>query len=293
VRQVQGLHEAVLDPACPVATIYDYNTAEKVDSIMKNVKQGEVLFTQPACPIKCGGAPQKVMWLQEAAFRQRGLRDQITVNFFTNLPAMFAVKKYGDVLDKMAEEKDIKVHHTTDLVKIDKDRRVATFRNLKTMEETTKKFDAMHVTPYMSPPDAIKNSPLADKTGFIDINKETLQHTKYPNVFALGDCSNLPTSKTAAAIGSQAPVLVSNLVHQMKGEELTAKYNGYTSCPIFVGNGKLVLAEFLYGGVVDETFPWDQVHIPYTLHPSASVQSQRKNANLRVSRRGCHITWCG
>jgi sulfide:quinone oxidoreductase len=232
---------------------------------------------------------------------------------------------------------------------------VATFRNLKTMEETTKNFDAMHVTPYMSPPDAIKNSPLADKTGFIDINKETLQHTKYPNVFALGpcspifkaksaiilspacplllflspspllpfspcpfslspfqsrtgDCSNLPTSKTAAAIGSQAPVLVSNLVHQMKGghstsfkrttrahthictnthafahthtEELTAKYNGYTSCPIFVGNGKLVLAEFLYGGVVDETFPWDQVHSPYTLHPCASDQSQRQNADL-------------
>ena len=64
--KIQGLSEAIADPACPVSSIYDYNTAEKVDKIFKDVKEGNVLFTQPACPIKCGGAPQKVMWLQEA-----------------------------------------------------------------------------------------------------------------------------------------------------------------------------------------------------------------------------------
>eukprot|EP00802_Teleaulax_amphioxeia_P013954 Tamp_14009.p1 GENE.Tamp_14009~~Tamp_14009.p1 ORF type:complete len:367 (-),score=80.62 Tamp_14009:255-1355(-) len=256
--KIQGLSEAIADPACPVSSIYDYNTAEKVDKIFKDVKEGNVLFTQPACPIKCGGAPQKVMWLQEAALRAAGVRDNVTVNFFTNLPTMFPVKKYGQVLDKMAADKDVKVHHTSNLIKIDKDKRIATFKNLETGAETTHTFDAMHVTPYMSPPEEIKVSPLADKAGFVDINKSTLQHTKYPNVFALGDSSNLPTSKTAAAISSQAPVLVSNLVHQMRAEPLTATYNGYTSCPIFVGDGKLVLAEFKYGGVVDETFPWDQ-----------------------------------
>eukprot|EP00286_Rhodomonas_abbreviata_P008393 CAMPEP_0181323494 /NCGR_PEP_ID=MMETSP1101-20121128/19823_1 /TAXON_ID=46948 /ORGANISM="Rhodomonas abbreviata, Strain Caron Lab Isolate" /LENGTH=448 /DNA_ID=CAMNT_0023431541 /DNA_START=8 /DNA_END=1354 /DNA_ORIENTATION=+ len=256
--KIQGLRAAIDDPACPVASIYDGSTAEKTDRIMKEFKGGEALFTQPACPIKCGGAPQKVMWLQESIFRERGIRGATNVSYFTNLPAMFHVKKYGDALNAMAVEKNVNAHFQTDLIKIDKDKRIATFQHLETKEVTTKKFDVLHVTPYMSPPDVVKKSPLAGAAGFIDVDKVTLQHTKFDNVFALGDASSLPTSKTAASITMQAPVLVSNLIHKMKGEEMTGKYDGYTSCPILVGDGKLMLAEFLYDLKVQETFPWDQ-----------------------------------
>jgi sulfide:quinone oxidoreductase len=92
----------------------------------------------------------------------------------------------------------------------------------------------------------------------VEADKFTLQHPRFPNVFPIGDCSGLPTSKTGAAIRKQAPVVVRNLLSAMRGEPLTAKYDGYTSCPIVTGYGKLVLAEFDYEGKPQETFPVDQ-----------------------------------
>lgn len=257
-EKIEGLKEALDDPKCPVASIYDFHHSEKVDRIMSEFKGGVAIFTQPACPIKCGGAPQKVMWLQEEMFRKRGIRGDVDLNFCTNLGAMFAVKKYADSLAKLVVDKNVNVHHKNNLVKVDKDAKIATFQHLDTQELIQRPFDVLHVAPYMSPPEVVQKSSLANENGFVDVDKHTLQHTKHPNVFGIGDSSNLPTSKTAAAISSQAPVLVSNLLHKMKDEPLTAKYDGYTSCPIFVGDKKLILAEFGYDGVVMETFPWDQ-----------------------------------
>jgi sulfide:quinone oxidoreductase len=110
----------------------------------------------------------------------------------------------------------------------------------------------------MGPPDVIRSSPLADAGGWVDVDKYSLQHLRYPNVFAIGDCSNLPTSKTAAAIRKQAPVLVENLLSLLKGDPLAARYDGYTSCPLVTGYGKMVLAEFDYDKQPQETFPFDQ-----------------------------------
>ncbi len=81
---------------------------------------------------------------------------------------------------------------------------------------------------------------------------------RYPNVFALGDASNLPTSKTGAAIRHQAPVVVENLVRVARGEAPSARYDGYTSCPLVTGYGKLILAEFDYALTPREIFPFDQ-----------------------------------
>jgi sulfide:quinone oxidoreductase len=110
----------------------------------------------------------------------------------------------------------------------------------------------------MSAPDFIKRSPLANEGGWVDVDKRTLQHTKYPNVFSLGDASSLPTSKTAAAIRAQAPILVENLMTVMAGKAPGAIYDGYTSCPIVTDYGKLILAEFDYDKKPCETFPFDQ-----------------------------------
>ena len=110
----------------------------------------------------------------------------------------------------------------------------------------------------MSAPNIIKTRSLANAAGWVDVDKYILQHPKYPNVFPIGDCSGLPTSKTGAAVRKQAPVLVQNLISAIRGEPLTAKYDGYTSCPIVTGYGKLVLAEFDYEGKLKETFTFDQ-----------------------------------
>jgi len=110
----------------------------------------------------------------------------------------------------------------------------------------------------MKSPDVVAKSKLAAVNGFVDVDKNTLQHNKYKNVFSLGDCANLPTSKTVAAITQQAPTLVSNLIATIHNQPLKSKYNGYTSCPITVGDSKLILAEFKYDNKVCETFPFDQ-----------------------------------
>lgn len=257
-EKIPGLKEALADPKCPVGSIYAGDYAEKTKRVMGAVTKGDALFTQPNCPIKCGGAPQKVMWLWESEWRKRGVREDVNVSYFTNLPAMFHVPKYAAELNKMAVAKNVDANYQTDLIKVDGPKCIATFKRLLTGEIFTKPFTALHVTPYMSPPAVVSSSKLANAAGFVDVDKTTLQHTKFPNVFALGDSSSLPTSKTAAAIASQAPVLVSNLLHRMKGETMTASYDGYTSCPILVGDGQLMLAEFTFAPElkITETFPY-------------------------------------
>ena len=92
----------------------------------------------------------------------------------------------------------------------------------------------------------------------MDVDKHTLQHVKFANMFSLGDSSGLPISKTGAAIRKQAPVVVENMLATINHLPLTGIYNGYTSCPLVTGYGKLVLAEFDYDNIPQETFPFDQ-----------------------------------
>lgn len=123
------------------------------------------------------------------------------------------------------------------------------------------KYDLLHGVPPQSAPDFIKNSPLADAAnplGYVEINKQTMQHSRFPNVFALGDCTNAPCSKTGAAIRKQAPVVVDNLLAVLSQKELQAEYTGYSACPIPTQYGKLMLAEFDYSNTPKMTFPFDQ-----------------------------------
>jgi sulfide:quinone oxidoreductase len=122
------------------------------------------------------------------------------------------------------------------------------------------------VVPPQSAPDFIKKSELADKAGWVEVHKHTLQHARFPNVFSLGDCSSLPCSRTGAAIRKQAPVLVENLLAQRAGHKLVASYDGYASCPLVTGYGKLILAEFDYDGRPQESFPFDQSQERYSMY---------------------------
>lgn len=136
--------------------------------------------------------------------------------------------------------------------------REAIFENLDTKTVESVRYELLHVTPPMSAPDLLKQSPLGNKDGWVEVDKSTLQHVRYPQIFSLGDCSSLPTSKTGAAIRKQAPVVASNVEALLKGAPLTAQYDGYTSCPRVTGYGKLILAEFDDDLQPKETFPFDQ-----------------------------------
>lgn len=165
-------------------------------------------------------------------FTQTQRRDSIKIDFYTGMPTIFSVKKYSDALDKLRIERGVGGFYQHNLVSIDVRNRKAAFKKAdgSTTEEA---YDRLHVVPPMGPLEVIKSSPLADSMGWVDINKNTLQHNKYSNVWALGDCSSLPTSKTAAAITAQAPVLTENLYSTVNtGKESPAAYDGYTSCPV-------------------------------------------------------------
>lgn len=244
-----------------VCSNYSFETAPYTFECIKNFKGGNAIFHNPSTPVKCGGAPHKIMYLAADYFRKHGILPQSDVQYWSGAARLFAVPKYEKTLLKVVARNNIKLHFMYDLIKIDGPNHRATFvgigeNNKGEIKEIT--FDMMHVTPPQSAPDFVRNSVLANAAGWVDVDKGTLQHLRYTNVFSAGDASGLPTSKTGAAIRKQVPVLVQNLLDVIAGQKPSATYLGYTSCPLVTGYGKLVLAEFDYGQNPMETFPFDQ-----------------------------------
>ena len=254
--KIPGLREGI--GRQQICSNYSYQQVDYTWECVRGFKGGTALFTMPNTAVKCGGAPQKIMYLADDAFRRSGVREKSQVIFASAQASLFAVQRYRKTLEKVAQRKEIDIRLKHNLVELRPEQKEAIFEHLDTNERITMTFDMIHVTPPMSAPDVIKASPLANAAGWLDVDKYTLQHPKFANVFPIGDCSGLPTSKTGAAIRKQAPVLVQNLISAIRGEPLTARYDGYTSCPIVTGYGKLVLAEFDYEGKPQETFPFDQ-----------------------------------
>ncbi|KIK59878.1 hypothetical protein GYMLUDRAFT_97579 [Collybiopsis luxurians FD-317 M1] len=255
---IKGLPQALVDSTSGVSSIYSYDTCDKVWSDIEGLRNGNAIFTQPAGVVKCAGAPQKIMWMALDRFKKTSRANNIKVDFYTGMPTMFSVKKYSDVLDDLRQKRNVGGHFQHNLVSIDSANHKATF---KKADNTTTDVDytTLHVTPPMGPLDFLKGSPIVDDSGYVSIDPATLQHTKpsFGNIFALGDCSSAPTSKTAAAVTGQAPVLTENLFSLMDtGKISSAKYDGYTSCPLLTGYGELLLAEFKYGLKPKESFAW-------------------------------------
>ncbi|WP_195536592.1 NAD(P)/FAD-dependent oxidoreductase [Bacillus paralicheniformis] len=253
---VKGLKDAVGKNG--VCSNYSYHTVDSTWENIRNFKGGTAIFTHPDSPVKCGGAPQKIMYLADDYFRKSNVRNQSDMIFASAKSTIFDVTKYANALEKVVRRKDIQTMYKRNLIEIRPDSKEALFENLDTGEQEVLAYDLLHVTPPMKAPLFIKESALADAGGWVDVDPYTLQHKKFANIFGIGDCANLPTSKTGAAVRKQAPVVVRNLMSLIKGSSLDAKYDGYTSCPLVTGYNKLVLAEFDYHKVPQETFPFDQ-----------------------------------
>lgn len=245
-----------------VTSNYSFDLAPYTYECLQSMKPGmTAIFTSPSTALKCGGAPQKIMYLAADYFRKQGLRGKVKVDFSTAGKVIFGIKKYADQLQKVVDGYGIETHFRHDLIAIDGEKKLATFKVTDengVSTEITKHFDMIHVTPPQSAPDFIRNSPLANENGWVDVDKYSLQHNKFKNVFGLGDATSTPNAKTGAAVRKQSPVLVKNLLALIDGKAMPAKYTGYGSCPIVVGYGKLILAEFDYENTPKETFPFDQ-----------------------------------
>ncbi|KAK4096776.1 FAD/NAD(P)-binding domain-containing protein [Parathielavia hyrcaniae] len=278
LASIKGLPEASSNPDSNVSCIYTFDTVDKTFPTIRRLRSGQAIFTQPAGVVKCAGAPQKIMWLALDHWKRAGLYNNnnnnnnsnsspIQIAFATGLPVMFGVPKYSAALEALRQERGVEGLFGHDLVEIDGD--TAVFARPPTDGKppplVRRRFDLMHVVPKMGAHAFVKNSPLANEAGFVDVDDATLRHRRFANVWSAGDASSLPTSKTAAAITAQAPVLVGNLLRAMEegggGGEAVPGYDGYTSCPLLTEYGKVMLAEFKYGGVPQETFNrvgWDQ-----------------------------------
>jgi len=258
----------------------NYTDPKHTWETLKNFKGGTALFSMPTTPIKCGGAPQKIMYLADEHFKNAGVRNKTDIVFAIPGGVIFAVKPVAKTLMTVIDKKDINIRFFHKLVKVEADKKIAWYEidkdldaggcvvmsddDSKTLDKeiqynykdvkVTKDgehfgihFDMMHLAPPQASPKFVANSPLATPEGWLFVDDKTMQHKKYNNVFGLGDVAQLPTAKTGAAIRKQAPVVVANILKMMENNTITNKtYDGYSSCPLVTGYGKMVLAEFDY-----------------------------------------------
>ena len=253
---IKGLKETLGQNG--VTSNYQFDLAPYTWELVQSTRCGKALFSQPPMPIKCAGAPQKAMYLSCDHWLRQGRLNDINVEFCTAGAALFGVADYVPALMKYVEKYGIQLNFQHNLIEVDGAARRVLFRITSPTGEVTeeeKSFDMLHVCPPQQAPAFIRNSPLADAAGWVDVDTQTLQHKRHGDIFALGDCANSPNAKTAAAVRKQAPVVAENVLMALQGQAARAIYDGYGSCPLTVERGKIVLAEFGYGGKLLPSFP--------------------------------------
>ncbi|MGJ8621167.1 MAG: TIGR01244 family sulfur transferase [Yoonia sp.] len=241
-----------------VTSNYRYDLAPYTWELVQGLKEGRALFTQPPMPIKCAGAPQKAMYLSGDAWFRNGALKNIDIQFMNAGGVLFGVKDYVPALMEYIKKYDATLNFFHTLTAVDGAAKKATFQVAKPDSEpemVTVDFDMMHVCPPQTAPDFIRVSPMADAAGWVDVDQATLRHKTYDNIWSLGDVMNAPNAKTAAAARKQAPTVADNIVADINGRSAVSAYDGYGSCPLTVERGKIVLAEFGYGGVLKPSFP--------------------------------------
>lgn len=233
-----------------VSSNYRYDLAPRTWDFLRELQGGRAVFTMPSGPIKCGGAPQKIAYLAADHFREQGRLGDIEIVLVLPTPGIFGVPEFARTLEQVVERYGIDVRFEHELAAVDADAKRLTLVDRSGGQERTEQldYDFVHVVPPQSAPDWLKKTALADASpqGYVDVDKHTLQHVRYPNVFALGDAANSPNSKTGAAIRKQAPVVVENLGAVIAGQQPTARYGGYSSCPLVTAKNRMILAEFDY-----------------------------------------------
>ena len=257
-KAIEGLEQTLGKNG--VTSNYRYDLAPYTWSLVQSLQSGKAIFTQPPMPIKCAGAPQKAVYLSCSEWEQQRRLKNIQVEFYNAGAVLFGVADFVPPLMEYVKRYKVNLQFNSKLVAVDGPAKKAWFEikdadgNPQRIE---KSFDMLHVVPPQSAPDFIKQSPLANADGWVDVDQTTLQHVRYPNIFSLGDACSSPNAKTAAAARKQIVVVAENLLALRSGKSLPIRYDGYGSCPLTVEKGRIVLAEFGFGGKLLPSFPLD------------------------------------
>ncbi|MCL7463163.1 bifunctional protein tyrosine phosphatase family protein/NAD(P)/FAD-dependent oxidoreductase [Pseudomonas sp. NW5] len=243
-----------------VTSNYVFELAPYTWQQVQALRSGRALFTQPPMPIKCAGAPQKAMYLSCDHWMKQGVLPNIQVDFYSSGAVLFGVADFVPPLMKYVERYNAHLNFNNTLVAVDGPARKAFFKvtgNDGQSSTLEREFDFLHIVPPQQAPEFIRQSPLANTDGWVEADHETLRHPRFGNIFSLGDVCAAPNAKTAAAVRKQAPVVADNVLSVLAGRGPRAVYDGYGSCPLTVERGKVILAEFGYGGKLLPTFPLD------------------------------------
>lgn len=255
-QKVEGLSETLGKNG--VTSNYRYDLAPYTWELVRTLKSGRAVFTQPPMPIKCAGAPQKAMYLSADHWYRNGSLKKFDIGFYNAGGVLFGVADYVPALMEYVKRYDAKLNFFHNLVAIDGAAKKAWF-NKATPNQPPEKvevaFDMIHVTPPQCAPDFVRASVLADAAGWVDVDQGSMRHKKFSNIFSLGDAGSMPNAKTAAAARKQAPIVAVNVLADLGYGKAAAAYDGYGSCPLTVERGKIVLAEFGYGGKLLPSFP--------------------------------------
>ncbi len=253
---IEGLEETLGQNG--VTSNYRFDLAPYTWDLVKALKGGTAVFTQPGMPIKCAGAPQKAVYLSCNTWEQNGALADVKVKFHNAGGVLFGVADFVPVLNSYMDRYGVERNYNSNLVAVNGETQTATFESKDedgNVNREDVKFDMLHVVPPQVAPDFIRNSPLANDAGWMDVDQTTLQSTKANNIFGLGDVMSAPNAKTAAAVRKQAPIVAVNLLQVLDGQAPGCQYDGYGACPLTVEKGKIVMAEFGYGGKLIPTLP--------------------------------------
>ncbi len=254
--RTEGLEQALGKDG--VSSNYRFDLAPRTWDFIRDTRSGTAVFTMPSGPIKCAGAPQKIAYLAADHWRKTGVLKDIDVHLVVPTPRIFGIGAIAENLEKVIADYGITLHTNSELKSVDAEgKKVAVAAVAEGGTDATLAYDVLHAVPHQSAPDWVKSSALStgDVNGYVDVDKHTLQHVRYPNVFALGDAGSTPNSKTGAAIRKQAPVVVANIDAYLAGRPLTSRYDGYASCPIVTSSHDMLLAEFDYDFNLKPSFP--------------------------------------
>ena len=232
-----------------VSSNYSPEFAPRTWDFIRSTTKGTAVFAQPAGAIKCAGAPQKIAYLAADHWRRQGVLKDIDVHLVLPTPGMFGVPEFARILEQVVDRYGITVHFNSEVVEVDGGAREVIVRDNAGDTKERLAFDVFHAVPPQSAPDWVRNGPLADTStpaGYVAVDKHSLRHVTYENVFALGDAGSTPNSKTGAAVRHQAPTVVQNLRDAMAGRSVSAQYDGYASCPLTTARDRMLLAEFDY-----------------------------------------------
>ncbi|WP_237568013.1 NAD(P)/FAD-dependent oxidoreductase [Mycolicibacterium lacusdiani] len=255
-NRTEGLQDALGKDG--VSSNYRFDLAPRTWEFIRGLRSGSAVFGMPSGPIKCAGAPQKIAYLASDYWRRQGVLSDIDVHLVVPTPRLFGIPAIADNLDAIAADYGITVHTNAEITSVDAAaHKVGVTHTGDGGSDTMLNFDVLHAVPRQSAPEWIKASPLStgDPNGYVEIDKHSMQHVRYPNVFSLGDAGSSPNSKTGAAIRKQAPVVVENIESLLAGRPLSASYNGYGSCPIVTSSHAMLLAEFDYDLNLTPSFP--------------------------------------